>query len=135
MGAVALTNYNGSTLKKTCVYDFGKHGGANGDTFTGFALPLNVKVIKAVVEVIKVPTSAASTATIAIELDSAGGTDIDIKTATVITNAFWATKGKKEVDLSSSAVTTDKNTFTFDIAVQDLTAGVIKTTVYYTIEG
>lgn len=130
MASQTLQSYNGSLLKKTFVYDFSAMGGSTGDTFTSTnTLPVGAVPVKATVDVIKVPTSAASTATIAITL--AGTPGHTIKTATVITDAFYATKGKKHVDLST--VITAIETPTFAIAVQNLTAGLIKVIVYYTL--
>ena len=129
MPAQNLTNFNLSLLNKTAVWDFATMGVTTTDTFPGFALPIGVTPLKAVVEIVTPPTSAASTATIAIALTGTPGHTI--KAATVITDPFYAKKGKKVVALS--AVISGIETLNFAFAVQNVTAGKIKVTVYYTV--
>ena len=129
MSAQSLQSYNGSLLKKTFIYDYSAMGGLTTDTFTGFTLPAGCTPVKATIDIIKAPTSASSTAQIALTL--AGTPGHTIKAATVITDGFYATKGRKHVNLST--IITVIETATFIPTVEALSAGVIRVTVYYTI--
>lgn len=131
MAAASLTNQNALH----CVaaqYDFAVHGGAVSDIPLRVSLPKGAIVVNAFAEVLTAPTSADSTATIAIKLEAAN----DIFTAAAVSGAPWSTTGMKQAipDLATVAdykkATVDRE-ITMSIAVQALTAGKFNVFVFY----
>ncbi len=131
MSAASLTNLN--ALR--CVaaqYDFAIHGGAVSDIGLRVSLPKGAIVVNAFAEVLTAPTSADSTATIAIKVEGAN----DIFTAAAVSGAPWSTTGMKQAipDLATVAdykkATVDREV-TMSIAVQALTAGKFNVFIFY----
>lgn len=131
MASAAITNQD--ALKCVAVqYDFAIHGGAVSDIGLRARVPNGAIVVNAFAEVLVAPTSADSTATIAIKVNAAN----DIFTAAAVSGAPWSTTGMKLAipDLATVAdykkATADRE-ITMSIAVQALTAGKFNVFVFY----
>ena len=107
--------------------------GAQGAHASTLTIPDNAIIFGGFVDVIEAPTSAASTATIAIHVQNAN----DIVTATIISNAQWVSIGIKATIPVFSAATSVKLTaarhITSTVATQDLTAGNFVVNLFYVV--
>lgn len=117
----------------TAVYDFAVLGGAVSTIpLTGLTgIPANAVIIGGVLYVITAPTSADSTATIALQVNAAN----DIVAAAAVSGAPWSTTGLKAIVPIFTAATYKLTTAARDIsaviAVEALTAGKFALTLLY----
>ncbi len=123
MATASVTNLDALKCVSFC-FDFSKVGGAVGTYNMGVRLPAGAVIVNAFADVITAPTSADSTATIAVAVESAN----DIFTAAAVSGAPWSTTGRKQgiPDLATVAdykKTTVERQATVAVAVQALTAG------------
>lgn len=132
MGASSITNQN--AMQTICArFDTAIHGTAVGAYGLRIRVPKEAVICNVFADVITAPTSADSTATIAIHAEAAN----DLFTAAAVSGAPWSTTGRKQgiPDLATVAdykKTTVEREITATIAVQALTAGKFDVYVTYT---
>jgi hypothetical protein len=114
----------GATQWAQATYDFAVDGGVIGNInlLGSTDIPVGAVILRALLDVITPPTSAGSTATIALTVESAG----DLQAAAVVSGAPWSTVGRKSLTPQTPATsvkTTAARDIVAAIAVQNLTAG------------
>lgn len=132
VGVVGNPNYIGRTKYAYGKYDFAVLGGTQGAiTLTGDTVPSGAIITDSVLIVDTPPTSAGSTATIAISVEGAN----DVQTATIVSNAVWtsatAKHGAQLTGTSTPVRTTQARSIVATVATQDLTAGVFRVVLKY----
>lgn len=130
--AQASVRRTGQLQTDVFLYDFSVHGGAVGDILTGLMIPKGAIIQNVFADVIVAPTSADSTATIAVKAESAN----DLFTAAAVSGAPWSTTGRKQgipdfATVADYKKTTVEREVTISIAVQALTAGKVDVYVQY----
>ena len=123
MGAASIRNQDGL---KTVVarFDYSIHGSAVGAYGLRVRVPKEAVICNVFADVIVAPTSADSTATIAVHAEAAN----DLFTAAAVSGAPWSTTGRKQgipdwATVADYKKTTVEREITLTIAVQALTAG------------
>jgi hypothetical protein len=124
----------GRPITAVAEYSFARDGGAQGAIpLVGDKIPNGAVVIDALISVEALCTSAGSTATIALSVQSAA----DLQTAAVVSGAPFSTTGPKRCNPMTATATpiaiTAERTITATVAVQALTAGKFKVTVTYVV--
>lgn len=124
-------NYVGESKYAYGKYDFATLGGAVGAiTLTGDTIPAGAIVLDSVVITDVAPTSAGSTATIAVSVESAN----DVVNAAVVSGTPWSTLTAKHGTLTGTSTpitTTVARPIVATVAVQNLTAGTFRVVVEY----
>lgn len=133
MGASSITNLD---AMRTVVaqFDIAVHGAAVGAYGLRVRLPKGAVIANVFADVIVAPTSADSTATIAVHAEAAN----DLFTAAAVSGAPWSTTGRKQgipdwATVADYKKCTVEREITVTVAVQTLTAG--KVDFYITYAG
>lgn len=124
-------NYIGESKYAYGKYDFTTLGGTIGAiTLTGDSIPSGAIILDALLVVDVAPTSAGSTATIAVSVEGAN----DIVSAVIITNATWTSLTAKRTAMTATTApitTTAARSIVATVATQNLTAGTFRVVVEY----